>query len=100
LKRIFGFEKMANFKAIIRLFRKFSQVDNERIANSLYGWQFRQLGIDGLTLDLDSTVMTRHGIQQGAAKGYNSRKPGRLPFRGGQALGEEEEPAKVQGQDT
>ena len=78
LKRIFGFEKMANFKAIIRLFRKFSQVDNERIANSLYGWQFRQLGIDGLTLDLDSTVMTRHGIQQGAAKGYNPRKPGRL----------------------
>jgi hypothetical protein len=78
LKRIFGFDKMANFKAIIRLFRKFSQVDNERIANSLYSWQFSQLGLDGVTLDLDSTVMTRHGMQQGAAKGYNPRKPGRL----------------------
>ena len=78
LKRLFGFKRMANFKAIMRLFRKFSQADNERIANSLYHWQFQQLGIDGLTLDLDSTVMTRYGTQEGTARGYNPSKPGRV----------------------
>jgi hypothetical protein len=66
LKRLFGFEHMANFKAIICLFRKVSQADYERVAHTLYNWQFRQLDLDGLTLDLDSTVMTRHGAQQGA----------------------------------
>jgi hypothetical protein len=78
LKRLFGFKRMANFKAIMRLFRKFSQADNERIANTLYHWQFQQLGIDGLTLDLDSTVMTRYGVQEGTARGYNPGKPGRV----------------------
>lgn len=78
LKRLFGFKHMANFKAIMRLFRKFTQADNERIANTLYSWQFGQLGIDGLTLDLDSTVMTRYGVQEGTARGYNHSKPGRV----------------------
>ena len=41
------------------------------------GWLFGQLDINGLTLDLDSTVMTRYGSQQGAAKGYNPAKRGR-----------------------
>ena len=31
-----------------------------------------------MTLDLDSTVMTRHGEQEGAARGYNPIKPGRV----------------------
>ena len=78
LKRLFGFAQMANFKAIMRLFRKFTQTDNERIAHSLYAWQFNQLTIDSLTLDLDSTVMTRSGTQQGAVRGYNPTKPGRV----------------------
>jgi hypothetical protein len=34
--------------------------------------------VDNLTLDLDSTVMTRYGKPEGAAKGYNPSKPGRL----------------------
>jgi len=44
----------------------------------LYQWLFNQIHINGITLDLDSTVMTRYGKQEGAAKGYNPRKPGRL----------------------
>ena len=32
---------------------------------------------EGLSLDLDSTVFQRAGHQQGAAKGYNPRRPGR-----------------------
>ena len=31
----------------------------------------------GFSLDLDSTVFQRAGRQQGAAKGYNPRRPGR-----------------------
>lgn len=68
---------MANFKAVMRLFRKFTQADNERVLGHLYRGLFRQLALDGLTLDLDSTVMTRYGQQEGAARGYNPSKPGR-----------------------
>jgi hypothetical protein len=33
----------------------------------------------GFSLDLDSTIFSRHGAQQqGAARGYNPRRPGRL----------------------
>ena len=77
LKRLFGFVRMANFKAIMRLFRKFSQPDNDRMAQTLYGELFHQLHVDPLTLDLDSTVMTRYGKQEGAVRGYNPSKRGR-----------------------
>ncbi|HJW81351.1 MAG TPA: IS1380 family transposase [Acidiferrobacterales bacterium] len=78
LRRLFGFARMANFKAVMRLFRKFSQAENERVLGALYRWLFAQLALDGLTLDLDSTVMTRYGQQEGAARGYNPTKPGRV----------------------
>lgn len=77
LQRLFGFARMANFKAVMRLFRKFSQATNVRVMGFLYRWLFGQLAVDGLTLDLDSTVMTRHGTQEGALRGYNPSKPGR-----------------------
>jgi hypothetical protein len=77
LQRLFGFARMANFKAVIRLFRKFDQPTNDRVFGRIYAWLFGQLQLDGLTLDLDSTVMTRYGEQEGAARGYNPRKPGR-----------------------
>lgn len=38
---------------------------------------FEQLQFDTMTLDLDSSVITRYGTQEGAAVGYNPRKPGR-----------------------
>jgi hypothetical protein len=31
---------MANFKAVMRLFSKFSQSTNESVMDSLYGWMF------------------------------------------------------------
>lgn len=77
LQRLFGFARMANFKAVMRLFRKFSQATNVQVMGFLYRWLFGQLAVDGLTLDLDSTVMTRHGTQEGALRGYNPSKPGR-----------------------
>jgi len=77
LKRIFGFTRMANFKAVMRLFRRFTQSTNEGVMDSLYRWMFDQISINGITLDVDSTVMTRYGCQGGAAKGYNPAKRGR-----------------------
>jgi hypothetical protein len=77
LKRLFGFKRMANFKAVMRLFNKFGQAKNESVMDSLYRWMFGQLSINGLTLDLDSTAMTRYGTQEGAARGYNPAKRGR-----------------------
>ena len=77
LKRLFGFKQMANFKAVMRLFRKFTQATNEHVFGALYRWLFAQIAVDGLTLDLDSTVMTRYGTQEGAVRGYNPTKPGR-----------------------
>lgn len=66
LKRLFGFKRMANFKAIMRLFSKFDQGTNESVMDSLYPWMFGQRSMNGLTLDLDSTVLTRYGAQEGA----------------------------------
>ncbi len=77
LKRLFGFTRMANFKAVMRLFKKFDQDTNESVMDSLYRWMFGQLEINGITLDLDSTVMTRYGTQEGSAVGYNPAKRGR-----------------------
>lgn len=70
LKKLFSFKQMVNFKAIIRLFRKFNQSMNTRVFGNLYRWFFGNLHADRLTLDLDSTVMTRYGQQEGAARGY------------------------------
>jgi len=77
LKRLFGFKRMANFKAVMRLFNKFTQSTNESVMDSLYRWMFDQIAINGITLDLDSTVMTRYGAQEGAVRGYNPAKRGR-----------------------
>jgi hypothetical protein len=77
LRELFGFKTMANFQAIMRLFKRFTQQDNDRISGDLYRWLFGLLKLDGLTLDLDSTVMTRFGQQMGASRGYNPAKRGR-----------------------
>lgn len=43
----------------------------------LYQWMCGHLAVNGVTLDLDSTVLTRYGAQEGAARGYNPAKHGR-----------------------
>ena len=56
---------------------KFSQAINQRVFDSLYSWFFSELCFDNYTLDFDSTVMERCGEQEGAAVGYNPKRPGR-----------------------
>ena len=38
LGRLFGFPRMANFKAVMRLFRKFSQATNDHVFGALYAY--------------------------------------------------------------
>ena len=77
LRRIFGFKKMAGHKAYQRYFQKFTIAINQQVFTKLSQWFFNQIKLDNYTLDVDSTVLTRYGTQQGAAKGYNPQKPGR-----------------------
>jgi Transposase DDE domain group 1 len=77
LRRIFGFKKMAGHKAYQRYFQKFTIAINQQVFTKLSQWFFSQIKLGNYTLDVDSTVLTRYGTQQGAAKGYNPQKPGR-----------------------
>ncbi len=77
LRELFGWKRMAGHKAFQRYFKKFTQAINQRVFTELFQWFFRQIRLDNYTLDLDSTIMTRYGNQEGAAVGYNPKKPGR-----------------------
>src|SRR6218665_1542771 len=57
LKRLFGFERMANFKAVMRLFKKFTQSTNESVMDSLYPWMFGKIAIDGVPLEEDAPLV-------------------------------------------
>ena len=77
IRRIFGYERMAGHKAFVRYFGKFRQATNQRVFQHLYQWFFEQMRFDNFTLDMDSTVISRYGQQEGARRGYNPHKPGR-----------------------
>ena len=58
-----------------------SQLCAEKLAESARDFARQFLGFEGISednLNLDSTVLTRYGKQQGAKKGYNPKKRGRL----------------------
>jgi len=78
LVRLFGWPCAAEFKAIMRLFRRFDMLSNERVQGQMYRWLFDKLSaLTRVTLDFDSTVVTRNGTQEGAARGYNPGRHGR-----------------------
>lgn len=78
LVRLFGWGKAAGHKAIVRLFQRFDQASATRVQAQSYAWLFDKLQLNAITLDVDSTVLTRWGTQmEGAAKGYNPRNQGR-----------------------
>jgi Transposase DDE domain group 1 len=78
LTRLFGWSRAAGHKAIVRLFQRFDQAAANRLHSSSYRWLFDKLSLNPITLDVDSTVMTRWGNQiEGASKGYNPKHHGR-----------------------
>lgn len=78
IRQFWGFERMAGHKSFQRFFNKFDLATNQKAFTVLYQWFFKNLQFNNFTLDVDSTVHTRYGTQQGAKKGYNPKKPGRL----------------------
>jgi Transposase DDE domain group 1 len=78
LTRLFGWGRAAGHQAIMRLFARFDMLANERVQAQAYQWFFSKIGaLKQVTLDVDSTVITRNGEQEGAARGYNPGKRGR-----------------------
>jgi hypothetical protein len=77
LQEIFGFKKMPSQSTYSRFFGKFSQSRNTEVFPKLQKFFIDKVRIEKITLDLDSTVITRYGQQEGSAKGYNPRKRGR-----------------------
>ena len=77
LQEIFGFKDMPSQSTYSRFFNKFSLSTNTEIFPPLHSWLMDQVNIEHITLDLDSTVITRAGNQEGSAKGYNPLRRGR-----------------------
>lgn len=74
---IFGWRRVASVSTFTRFFRRFSRQDVDRVFGHLNRWFWEQLAPRTLTLDLDSSVMTRYGEQEGASVGHNPRKLGK-----------------------
>lgn len=77
LAQIFNWQKAPGQDTYKRFFGKFNQVINQKVSDYFYSWIFDNFKFDNFTLDIDSSVMTRYGSQQGAKKGYNPNKRGR-----------------------
>lgn len=77
LRQIFGWKRVPSGTTFGRFFRRFTPSLNLSFFKALYSWFFEQIVFDNFTLDVDSSVITRYGQQQGAKKGYNRQKPGR-----------------------
>jgi hypothetical protein len=79
LHAMLGIPRFPGEDAIRRFFHQFSQARIEAFWRPLWIWLLGLMAApaEGFTLDMDSTIFNREGRQQGAAKGYNPRRPGR-----------------------
>ena len=77
LQSIFELDKLPSSSTYNRFFYKFDIEKNSQIFPQLQQWFMDQFKVGKLTIDLDSTVITRKGNQEGSAIGYNPKKKGR-----------------------
>ena len=79
LHAMLGIVRFPGNDAILRFFGRFTQPCIEAFFRPLSKWLVSLLTppAEGFSLDLDSTIFNREGHQEGAAKGYNPRRPGR-----------------------
>lgn len=81
LHGLLGIDRFPSDDTIRNLFLRFGMGEVQRFFEPMTEWMMERLPqrAEGHSLDLDSTVFERHGQQQeGAMKGYNPRRPGRL----------------------
>ena len=77
LQEIFQIKRLPSQATYSRFFHKFDWERNEKVFALLQQKFLSQIDVGALTIDLDSTVITRYGQQEGANKGYNPSKKGR-----------------------
>jgi hypothetical protein len=79
LHAMLGLERWPGADTVRGLFHRFSQATIQSFWRPMWIWLLGlvRCPVGGFSLDLDSTVFQRAGNQQGAAKGYNPRRPGR-----------------------
>jgi len=77
LGKIFDWQSTPGQDTYKRFFSKFTQAKNHSVGQYFYSWVFDHFRFDNFTLDIDSSVMTRYGVQEGSKKGYNPTKKGR-----------------------
>lgn len=77
LQKIFGWKQAPSQSTYSRFFQKFSWKRNNEIFVPIQKWFIDNLQLDNLTIDFDSSVITRYGEQEGSKVGFNQSKPGR-----------------------
>lgn len=77
LKSLFGWIQTPCSSTYSRFFNKFSMGLNQKVFPRIQKDFFTKLVLKKVTLDIDSSVITRYGTQEGAKRGYNPQKPGR-----------------------
>lgn len=79
LHALLGIPRWPGADTVRGLFHRFTQSTIQSFWRPLWVWLLGLVSCPagGFSLDLDSTVFQRAGHQQGAAKGYNPRRPGR-----------------------
>jgi len=81
LQGLLGIDRFPSDDTIRNLFLRFGMGEIQRFFEPMTEWMMERLPprAEGHSLDLDSTVFQRHGQQQeGALKGYNPGRPGRV----------------------
>jgi hypothetical protein len=77
LKAIFGWKEVGCVSTFTRFFRRFGRQEVDEVFGRINKWFWEQIPSKTVTIDLDSSVITRYGEQEGAAVGYNPCKKGR-----------------------
>jgi len=77
LRGIFGLSQVGSVSTFSRFFRRFKQRDVEEVFKYLSDWCWQRLAKHSWTIDLDSSVMTRYGRQEGSHQGYNPKHRGK-----------------------
>lgn len=79
LHALLGLARWPGADTVRGFFHRFTQPSIQSFWRPLWVWLLGHVRCprEGFSLDLDSTVFQRSGSQEGAARGYNPRRPGR-----------------------
>jgi hypothetical protein len=77
LRSIFGLSHVASVSTFTRFFRRFNRGQVEEVFGHLSRWCWQRMARHSWTVDLDSSVLTRYGHQEGSSRGYNPKHRGK-----------------------